>query len=116
MLRQRFLDFPQPHLGEMVAYGASGHGDIAPLFELGRYLATGGLSGSDDIDDKLLDKLSFHRRGDTVLLLLALTTVYQRDCAFLIESACKNRCISGGYFENLSHLSVFQKAVVQHSQ
>ena len=74
------LDFPQPHLGEMMAHGASGHGDIAPILQFSRYLATGGLSASDDIDGKLLDKLSFHRRSDTVFLLLALTTIYEREC------------------------------------
>ncbi len=90
------LDFPQPHPGEMVAYGASGHGDIAPLLQFSRYLATGCLSRSDDIDGKLLDKLSFHRRGDTVFLLLALTTIYQRESAFLIESPCKSSRMEGG--------------------
>ncbi len=36
--------------------GVSGHGDIAPILQFSRYLATGGLSASDDIDGKLLDK------------------------------------------------------------
>ena len=99
------LDFPKPHPGQMVAHSTGRDGDVAPLHQFGRYRAARGPSGSDDIDSKLLDKFCLHLLRDTIILLLSLPLVHQRERTLLIESAGKGCCMGLGQLQLLVALS-----------
>jgi len=74
-LRQGVSDLREPHLGQMMTYGAGGHGDLTALLQLSCYGLAGSSPAGHDIHGELLDKLGFDRGGDTVILLLPLSPV-----------------------------------------
>lgn len=87
-----------------MAYGAIRYGDAAPLPEFLREGTAGGPSAGDYIHGELLDQFCLYLGRDTVVLLLPLSLIHQRQSAFLMESAGKSGRMGWGQLKSLGNL------------